>query len=243
MAQRARERLAPAADALLVLVALELEARAIRRRIAGGDPRALSIHAVGVGATGLPRLEGRLAAERPRAVLVTGVAGGLAPDIRPGDLVVGREVGPVDGRWLAADPHLVEIALAAAREADTSCRAGRLLAASAVIPTAALKAESWRRHAALAADMESAPALAWAARLGLPAVPVRAVADGPGETLPPALVAAVGAGGELRPAAALRWAGRPSLIGAGFRLWRRSRLALDRLGRFLAAFTRRPLEP
>ncbi|PYM56072.1 MAG: hypothetical protein DMD79_21980 [Candidatus Rokuibacteriota bacterium] len=245
MARRARERVTPTPGTrLLVLVALEYEARAIRRRVAAPGALDLSIQVVGVGATRLSGLERRLAAERPAAVLVTGVAGGLAPDVHPGDLVVAREVGPVaGGRWLNADARLVERSLLAAREAGTPCRVGRLLTASGVVPTPTLKAENWRRHAALAVDMESAPALAWAARAALPAFAVRAVADGPGDTLPLALAAALGAEGGVRPGAVLGWVGRPAVLAAAWRVWRRSRLAMDRLGRFLVAFTRCPLDP
>ena len=229
-----------------MLVAVAYEARALRRRLArSGDAHksALTVRTVGVGATGLDEIQSCLAVERPAAVLVTGVGGGLAPEILPGDLVVAREVGPAaGGGWLVPDFRLVERALAAAGEAGIRARSDRLLTVPRVLAGPEAKAEAWRRHAALAVDMESTPVLAWAARLGLPALAVRAVADGPGETLPSALAQAVGAGGAVRPGAVLGWMGRPDLVVAGWRLWRRSRLALDRLGTFLVTFTRHPFD-
>jgi nucleoside phosphorylase len=229
-----------------VLVAVAYEARSLQRRLArSGDARstALTIRAVGIGATGLAEIERDLAAERPAAVLVTGVAGGLDPGIEPGDLVVAREVGPEPGGgWLSPDLRLVRRAVTAAGDTGLRVRSGRLLTVPRVLAGPDAKAEAWRRHAALAVDMESVPVLAWAAGLGLPALAVRAVADGPHEALPSALAGAVGAGGAVRPGVVLGWVRHPTVVAAGWRLWSRSRLALDRLGSFLVAFTRHPFD-
>ncbi|HEX9955979.1 MAG TPA: 5'-methylthioadenosine/adenosylhomocysteine nucleosidase [Fibrella sp.] len=44
-----------------------------------------------------------LAYFRPRQVIFTGIAGGIRPDLQPGDLVVGRETGYHDYRWTTFD--------------------------------------------------------------------------------------------------------------------------------------------
>lgn len=106
---------------------------------------------------------------------------------------------------------------------------------SEVVSTPAAKAERWRTEGAVAVDMESAHALDWAARAGLPALAVRAVADGPTDPLPPALARAIGPTGRVRIPAVLGWAAQPGLLRPAWRVWRRSRLALDHLARFLAA--------
>jgi hypothetical protein len=105
-----------------------------------------------------------------------------------------------------------------------------------VLATPEAKADCWRRHDAAAADLESAEVLEWAARAGLPALAVRAVADGPREALPLPLALAVAEGGRIRVPVVLGWGARPALAGPAWRLWRRSRLALGQLARFLTAF-------
>lgn len=44
-----------------------------------------------------------LAYFRPRQVIFTGIAGGVSPDLQPGDLVVGRETGYHDYYWTTFD--------------------------------------------------------------------------------------------------------------------------------------------
>jgi nucleoside phosphorylase len=193
---------------------------------------------VGPGATELARRGDAWLAPRPAGILVTGLAGGCAPDAVPGDIVVASEVGPTpSGAWVTPAAGLVERAVAALQTAGLAYRVGRLLTASSLVATAEAKADCWRRHQALAVDMESAGVLAWAARAGVPALAVRAIADGPAEALPPALARLIGPDGVIRPRIALECAARPAVVGAAWRLWRRSRRALDGLGRFLAAFT------
>jgi adenosylhomocysteine nucleosidase len=217
---------------LLVLVAVEFEARYLRRRLAGIVPRT-----VGLRAADLPRVGPALIALRPEAVLITGLVGGCAPDLVPGELILGSPVGPTaDGAWLAPDPALAERAGRALAAAGRPHRAGRLLTTPDAVGTPAAKAECWRARGAVGVDMESARVLEWAARAGLPALAVRAVADGPADELPAALVAAVRPDGRLAAGAVLGWAARPAIIAAAFRLWRRSRLAMDGLVGFLAAF-------
>jgi adenosylhomocysteine nucleosidase len=217
---------------LLVVVAVEFEARYLRRGLGGLVPRT-----VGPGAADLPRVGPALAALRPEAVLVTGLAGGCAPDLAPGELILGSPVGPTaDGGWLTPDPILADRARRALAATGRPHRVGRLLTVPAAVSTPAGKAECWRAQGAAGIDMESARVLEWAAQAGLPALAVRAVADGPGDELPAALVAAVRPDGRLAPRVVLGWAARPRLAAAGFRLWRRSRVALDGLVRFLDAF-------
>jgi len=193
---------------------------------------------VGLAAADLPRLAPGLTALRPSGVLIAGLGGGCAPDVRTGEIVVGRPVGPArDGEWLAPDAGLLDRALAALAGAGLPHRVGPLLTGPGTVATAAAKAECWRAHGALAVDMESAHVLRWARDAGLPALAVRAVADGPADVLPPALVQAVDAAGRVRPAAVLGWVARPALAGAAWRTWRQSRTALAHLARFLTAFT------
>ena len=105
------------------------------------------------------------------------------------------------------------------------------------------KAALWDVEGALAVDMESAHVLAWARRAGLPAVTVRAIADRFEDEVPRDLLGAVDSDGRMRPWAAARLLGRPSLLAAAWRLGRRSHRALGSLARFVRAFVDNPSEP
>lgn len=219
-------------------VGLALEARALLRPLPRIHRQGVTVAIVGPGAVALGRLDAALAAGRPHAVLVAGVSGGCAPGLRTGDIVVGDPVGATGpaSAWRRPDAGLRARAMAALGAAGLGHRAGRLLTVDSVVATPAEKAACWTAHGALAVDMESSRVLAWAEREGIPALAVRAVADGPGETLPRALLALLGPGGRLRPAGVAALVGRPALIGAAWRLGRRSRRALGCLAHFLQAF-------
>jgi hypothetical protein len=122
-------------------------------------------------------------------------------------------------------------------------RVGPVLTVDDVVATAAEKAAWWRTRGALVVDMESAKVLAWARQAGLPALAVRAVADGPDEEVPRDLLRVVGANGRVRPAALVGFLGRPVLVGPAWRLARRTRAALGSLARFVQAFVDQPDEP
>jgi nucleoside phosphorylase len=224
---------------------LALEARGLRRRLGAHARRVLIVHAVGPGAPGLAGLDALLAAARPDALLVTGLAGGCAPHLATGDLVLGDPVREV-GRAPAApgpDPALCARALRAIARAGLRHHAGPLLTVHGLVGTPAAKRALWDAEGALAVDMESAHVLAWAGRAGLPAVAVRSVADGPTDALPPEFLEALDPGGRVRAAAVAGLVRRPALAGAAWRLGRRSRRALGRLGRFLQALVDTPGEP
>jgi hypothetical protein len=174
-----------------------------------------------------------------------GLAGGCGPDLRPGDVVVGNPVA-TPGVGLDADggdPDLRGRAIRALDAVRLRYRVGRLLTVEEVVTSPAAKAEWWRTQGVLAVDMESAHILAWARRVGLPALAVRAVADGPEDEVPRELLGAVGADGRMRAGAVAGLLGRPALVGAAWRLGRRSRRALGSLARFVQAFLDLPSEP
>jgi nucleoside phosphorylase len=200
---------------------------------------------VGPRAASLDRLDVGHASRQPVALLVMGLAGGCGPDLRPGDVVVGDLVATPAAEFHGdgGDPGLRGRAVRALDAARLRYRVGRLLTVDEVVTSPAAKAQWWRTRGVLAVDMESAHVLAWARRAGLPALAVRAVADGPEDDVPRELLGALGADGRVRAWAVASLLGRPALVGAAWRLGRRSRRGLGSLARFVRAFVDLPGEP
>ncbi|MFC0697906.1 phosphorylase [Paraburkholderia humisilvae] len=123
-------------------------------------------------------------------IISFGTAGGLAPDLEPGALIVADAVdGPLghistDSRW----SERIVAALASTPLA-ARLRRGRLVGVAAPLTGAADKAECHRLTGALAVDMESHLAGAIANAHGLPFAVCRAVVDPAWRTLPPAATA------------------------------------------------------
>jgi uridine phosphorylase len=165
-------------------------------------------------------------------VLVTGLAGGCAPDVGSGEILVGSVVGPTArGAWVVPDASFTARVLGAVRASRLPHRVGPLVTVGAAAATPEAKAALWRAHQAVGVDMESAHVLDWAAAAGLPAAVVRAVADGPRDALPPALVRAVSPDGRTRWTVVAGWVARPEVFLTAWRFRRRGHLALDRLAR------------
>jgi 4-hydroxy-3-methylbut-2-enyl diphosphate reductase len=219
----------PAAPGLLVCAPLRLEARAVRRglRTAGhpsagqasdgqpsaGQPstgHASAGHAgpAQVVATGYGprRASARAAALRQQpfaALAVAGTGGGLAADLRPGDLVVASEVSDGHNVIPCASAALLAGEL---RRAGLRVRVGRVVTVDHLVR--GTERERLAATGALVADMESA-VLARAAD-GRPLAVVRAVSDTPDRPLasPGALGGGLAALRSLRAAgpALARWA-------------------------------------
>lgn len=134
-----------------------------------------------------------LAEQGATALLSFGIAGGLAPDLQTGDLVIGSAVVTADAAY-ACNRDLAD-RLAAALSGAVR---GNVWGGDVIVDTAAAKARLHRDSGAVIVDLESA-AVAWAAaEAGLPFGVLRAVADPAAHGLPPA--ALVGLDKEGRPA-------------------------------------------
>jgi adenosylhomocysteine nucleosidase len=210
--------------AILAVVGMRAEAALLPRDarlrpiVSGGDPRRL--------AALLAALGGEAA-----AVLSFGIAGGLDPALAPGDLVVSTRV-----RGSTGDAFPADMGWAAALARATGARLGGIAGARSVVGEPAAKRALHLATGALAVDLESEAAAAFAAAHGLPFAALRAVADTAGESLPAA--ASVGLTPEGRPAAgrvALALLRRPRDLPALFAVARRARTALASLERAAAA--------
>lgn len=162
------------------------------------------------------------------AVLSFGIAGGLSPSSRTGQVLVA-------GTLHAGRPFTPDAAWTAALAARTGARVVPLAASDTLLADTAAKHALHAATGARAVDMESGAVARFAARRGLPFAVLRSVADGPGDALPRAAHHALTADG--RPALAAILAGlarRPWELPALIRLGRASARAHAALAAALA---------
>ncbi len=207
-----------AVPVILAVVGMQSEAAllppGLRTVVTGGDPK---------------RAAAMLAEERGEVagVLSFGIAGGLDPDLAPGDLVVATRVRGHRGAWGA------DMVWAAALARATGARLGTVAGAAGVVADPAAKRTlHTATGGALAVDLESEAAAAFAAARGVPFAALRAVADTAAESVPRA--AADGLTADGRPAAgrvALSLLRRPKELPAVLQVAKRTKLALAALER------------
>jgi hopanoid-associated phosphorylase len=159
-----------------------------------------------------------------------GIAGGVDPDLKPGDLVVANQVITASGAFAA----LPDCATA------LGARVGSIYGDTELMPDASYKCAVRAWTGALAVDMESGVVAAVAAEAGIPFVAVRAIADTAAEGLPPAALVPLDMAGRPRLAAVLASvAMQPSQIPGLIRVARETQAAmrtLDRAARILGNF-------
>jgi 4-hydroxy-3-methylbut-2-enyl diphosphate reductase len=131
---------------------------------------ALRASATAVRRTGMgPRLSRRSAADLSGPVLVAGLAGGLDPVVRPGDLVVASEVRAPDGTVFTSPS--APLLAGTLRRLGLTVHVGPVESAPRVVSGAARRYLA--RGGALAVDTESA----WLARPGQPFAVIRSIMD------------------------------------------------------------------
>ncbi len=112
-----------------------------------------------------------------------GIAGGLAPQLRAGDVVISTEVLSDAGRWQAEESFRARVAELAA---GIGASEGLVLGASRIMASTEEKRRTWIETGALAVDLESDVVARIAASTGIPFVVVRTIADTAYRALPPA---------------------------------------------------------
>jgi adenosylhomocysteine nucleosidase len=153
-----------------------------------------------------PTLRARLAEAAglgPSLVISWGLCGGLDPKLRPGDLILGREVVSADGA-IRTDEAVTSSLAQRLAGAGARVVVERLAGADAPVLTAAAKAELRRATEAAAVDMESLIAGQYALRQRIPFAILRAVADPAERDLPPLVLKAVDSDGGIKPQAVIR---------------------------------------
>ena len=191
-----------------VLMALEEEARVLLPR--GDLPcgtavpigAALRLRVCGVGPHRAAEAARALLAEGVTGLVSYGLAGALAPDLRPGTLLLPERVS-FGGNDRVVDPswrQRVERRL----NTDLHTTAGLLLTVTEPVVSATDKARMHRETGAAAVDMESGAILDEAARAGVPGLVLRAVVDTADTSLPRAAWAGLDARGHPRRAAVIQ---------------------------------------
>ena len=125
-----------------------------------------------------------------RGVISFGVAGGLDPTLKSGDIVVATEVRAGEARWLA-DLAIKEDLIASVGLGRRRIVRGRLAGAEQVVAARHLKEALHLETGAAAVDMESHIAAEYAAKAGLPFAALRVVSDPAHRALPPVAMAAI----------------------------------------------------
>ncbi|WP_242146131.1 phosphorylase [Sphingomonas sp. BAUL-RG-20F-R05-02] len=210
---------------LLVACGLTREAGIIRRvgvipLAGGGDPARLEA-----------LLEDAIATFGPfSGVVSSGVAGGLDPALRPGDVVIGTLAA--SGSSSGRESTLVEALRARLPGAHVGTIAGSDTIAATLDQKHALRSST----GAIAVDMESHIAARVAARHALPFAIIRAISDGADHVLPPAaLVGMKPDGGMALGKVLASLARRPTQMRALVRTGRDAGRAFSALSRSWAA--------
>jgi adenosylhomocysteine nucleosidase len=225
-----------------VVCALRSEARCLGRALEAEDPLECLADGTLIAVTGMGAVRAAagaqaLCAAGARALLSFGMAGGLDPALRAGDVVLPAEVvTPQGAAFATAAAWRAQLYQAVGRSGGVSC--GRLLTSDAAVLSPAAKAALFRECGAVAVDMESAAVADVASGAALPFMAVRAVIDAAAASVPRAVIASSAAGtGEpsvLRLLAALgrRPQDLPALLPllSGYRVARRSLRTIARSG-------------
>ena len=221
--------LAPLAAGPAALPVLAVTGLAKEGRLAAGP----GVAAIGAG--GNPHRLGAMLAERTdpacRAVVSIGIAGGLDPDLLPGDVVIASGVR-VGGHRYGADAAIVEALRARLAGSGLRVISGDLAGVDAAVLSLEGKADLWARTGAAAVDMESHVAAAFAERHALPFAAIRVVCDPAHRALPAFAAQALKPNGEPDILAVLGALARGSAKVRGLvRLARDSRAAFGSLAR------------
>ena len=213
-----------------IVTGLVAEARLVRRHAdsAGNDAPLIACNGPGRGRQSAEDLLARGA----DALVSFGLAGGLDPWLKPGDLVCPETVLSGNGAEFATDGLWRERILAEARISGLETADGAVLGSDESIADIDAKHRLAHDSGAVAVDMESHGVAAVAADNGIPFVVLRAIADTAERALPPAALKGLDAEGRVRRAPVV-WALclSPGQLPAMIGLARESRAGMAALGR------------
>jgi adenosylhomocysteine nucleosidase len=148
----------------------------------------------GIGKVNAAAVAQLLVLRQPRALIFTGVAGAVDPELRVGDIVVasdalqhdvdvtalGYEPGLVPGEPFSwqSDPRLVDLAVAAAAELpEVRVVTGRVVSGDQFVADPGRTSSLRERFGASCVEMEGAAVAQVCARAGVPFVIIRSISD------------------------------------------------------------------
>ena len=205
-----------------VLAGMKAEAALLPR---SSSSSSLSVACSGGSPARAVILARRLLGEGAAGLISFGIAGGLAPGLRPGALVVGHSVFigaeeiPCDPRWRDA-----------LRQALPHALSGPIAGADEVAANPAQKAALHQIGQALAVDLETASVARICRAAGKPFAVLRAIADPYDRGIPDAALAGLDETGETRPwPVILRLARQPLSLPGLIRVGLDSKAALNAL--------------
>jgi hopanoid-associated phosphorylase len=176
----------------------------------------------------------RLVVDGAAALVSFGLAGGLAPELRPGDLLLPEIVHSAGTDSWSVDPIWRERVHARLAASGLEPRAGDVVGSERIVATAADKRALREATGAHAVDMES-HAVAAVAAAGLPFLVIRALADPYDQIIPQVAREALRPDGRVRLQATLGGLIRePGQVMALLRLARQSARGLANLRRAAA---------
>ena len=147
-----------------------------------------------------------------------GTAGALAPELKPGDLVLAEEVSEAGKKYAASAELSASVRERLSRNGIT-VQTGTLACAAEPVATVAAKQDLFAQTGAIAVDMESAGVFDAARRNGLPAFVLRVIIDAAHVALPDIALQRVDEFGEVdAPGLAFDLARSPGQIPAVIRL-------------------------
>lgn len=164
-----------------VVVGMAAEARIARQApwrvaVGGGTPE------------GAMRAARDLVAAGAKGLVSFGLAGALAPSLKPGAVLIPSAVVTL------GDSFACDSAIASLLGLPDS---GTILGGETIVATAADKRRLWQHTGALAVDLESGAVARVAREAGLPFAVLRVICDPAGRDLPPAALAALDAAGAI----------------------------------------------
>lgn len=155
-----------------IITGLASEARCFARR---QSDRQLDIACSGADPSRARELAQRMAAANCEGLVSFGLAGGLAPDFRCGDLILPKRVVSGSSVWQSDDGWRDR--LSERLRSETNLLTGAIAGSPVLVSTPEKKAELRKESNASAVDMESQAVAAVAAEAKMPFIVVRVIAD------------------------------------------------------------------